>query len=129
MENRHIKNFEKFNESFSKLKDEEKIQLKNIVDGLADKSSEKVYTNSEVANPRGLARNPFYKTGQRKLKGLGNPYSNIVPGSVEKNGKEITAKVKHGMEYESGKKTEFTSVVKLDTETGEHDIRQEGSSL
>jgi hypothetical protein len=125
----HIYNFEKFNESFTKLKDDEKILLKQIVDELGDKSSDKTYTNSEVANPRGLARNPFYKSGQRKLKGLGNPYSNIVPGSVEKNGKEITAKVKHGMDYESGKKTEFTSIITLNTETGDYDIRQEESSL
>jgi hypothetical protein len=125
----HIYNFEKFNESFTKLKDDEKILLKQIVDELGDKSSDKTYTNSEVANPRGLARNPFYKSGQRKLKGLGNPYSNIVPGSVEKIGKEITAKVKHGMDYESGKKTEFTSIITLNTETGDYDIRQEESSL
>ena len=125
----HIYNFEKFNESFTKLKDDEKILLKQIVDELGDKSSDKTYTNSEVANPRGLARNPFYKSGQRKLKGLGNSYSNIVPGSVEKNGKEITAKVKYGMEYESGKRTEFTSVITLNTETGDYDIRQEESSL
>lgn len=111
-------------ESFSSLSDEQKIKLQTIVREITDNSMEKVGGNSEVANPRGKARNPFYDRGSRQLQGLGKPFGAIVPGSVEKKDGKITAEVSHGVEYESGLKKAYKSVITMDEKTLEYSVEK-----
>tara|TARA_R110000772_G_C13290824_1_gene437968 strand:+ start:515 stop:886 length:372 start_codon:yes stop_codon:yes gene_type:complete len=116
--------FIKTYESFSSLTEEQKIKLQTIVNNITDSSMEKVPTNSEVANPRGKARNPFYDKGMRPLQGLGKPFGSIVPGSVNKEKDVITAEVSHGVNYESGLKKEYKSIIKMDAKTLEYEVEK-----
>ena len=101
-------------EKFTSLSDDEKIQLHKIVDKIKEGSTDMVTTNSEVSKPSGV----------RKLQGLGQPFASIIPGSVSKDSKIITAEVEHGMEYESGRKVELKSTITLDTSDMTHDIQK-----
>tara|TARA_R110000772_G_scaffold20466_5_gene56836 strand:+ start:5876 stop:6247 length:372 start_codon:yes stop_codon:yes gene_type:complete len=121
--------FIKTYESFSSLNDEQKIKLQTIVDEITDNSMEKVNGNSEVANPRGKARNPFYDRGSRKLQGLGKPFGSIVPGTVVKEKGVITAEVSHGVEYESGLKKDYKSIITMDEKTLEYSVKKIQSNL
>ena len=111
-------------ESFSSLSDDQKSKLHSIVEEIKDQSMEKVNGNSEVANPRGEARNPFYDRGDRQLQGLGKSFGSIVPGSVEKKNGKITAEVTHGVNYESGLKKEYKSVITMDEKTLEYSVKK-----
>ena len=111
-------------ESFSSLTEEQKIKLHKIVNDIMEGSMERVLSNSEVANPRGKARNPFYDRGTRKLQGLGKPFGNIVPGSVNKEKDVITAEVSHGVKYESGLIKEYKSIIKMDAKTLEYEVEK-----
>lgn len=111
-------------ESFSSLTEEQKIKLHKIVNDIMEGSMERVPSNSEVANPRGKARNPFYDRGTRKLQGLGKPFGNIVPGSVNKEKDVITAEVSHGVKYESGLIKEYKSIIKMDAKTLEYEVEK-----
>lgn len=121
--------FIKTYESFSSLTDEQKIMLQSAVEEIKDSSMEKVSTNSEVSNPRGDARNPFYDRGERKLDGLGEPFGSIVPGSVTKNGNTITAEVTHGVKYNSGLRKEYKSVITMDAKTLEYTTKKISTDL
>lgn len=121
--------FVKTFESFSSLTDEQKSKLHSIVEEIKDNSIEKVNGNSEVANPRGKARNPFYDRGDRALQGLGKPFASIVPGSVTKEKGSITAEVTHGVKYESGKRTEYKSIIKMDEKTLEYSVKKISTDL
>lgn len=121
--------FIKTYESFSSLTEEQKIKLQTIVNDITDSSMEKVTGNSEVANPRGKARNPFYDRGSRKLQGLGKPFGSIIPGSVNKEKDVITAEVSHGVKYESGLKKEYKSIIKMDAKTLEYDVEKISTDL
>lgn len=116
--------FIKTYESFSSLTEEQKIKLHKIVNDIMEGSMERVPSNSEVANPRGKARNPFYDRGTRKLQGLGKPFGNIVPGSVSKEKDVITAEVSHGVKYESGLIKEYKSIIKMDAKTLEYEVEK-----
>lgn len=116
--------FIKTYESFSSLTEEQKIKLHKIVNDIMEGSMERVPSNSEVANPRGKARNPFYDRGTRKLQGLGKPFGNIVPGSVNKEKDVITAEVSHGVKYESGLIKEYKSIIKMDAKTLEYEVEK-----
>lgn len=122
---RHMKTFE----SFSTLSEEQKIKLHTIVTEITDGSMEKVSSNSEIANPRGLARNPFYDRGSRKLQGLGKPFGSIVPGSVNKKDGIITAEVSHGVKYESGLIKGYISYIKMDAKTLEYEVERKETQL
>lgn len=111
-------------ESFSSLTEEQKIKLHKIVNDIMEGSMERVPSNSEVANPRGKARNPFYDRGTRKLQGLGKPFGNIIPGSVNKEKDVITAEVSHGVKYESGLIKEYKSIIKMDAKTLEYEVEK-----
>jgi hypothetical protein len=116
-------------ESFSSLTEDQKKKLHSIVEEIKDNSTEKVGGNSEVANPRGRARNPFYDRGSRKLDGLGKPFAGIVPGSVVKEKGVIKAEVEHGMEYESGLKKRYKTAIEMDEKTLEYSIKKIKSDL
>lgn len=127
---KRIKNFNNFvNESFSSLTDEEKSHLQIVVDKLKGETEEKIPYNSEVANPRGKAKNPFYDRGSRKLDGLGKSFASIVPGTVNKKGDVITAEVSHGVEFESGLKTENKTLVEMDKKTFEYTTKKIETNL
>jgi hypothetical protein len=132
---KHIKDFGQFlneevtNESFSSLTDEQKNAIHTAIEDIKDNSMEKVNGNSEVANPRGKARNPFYDRGDRELQGLGKPFGNIVPGSVVKDGGKIKVEVAHGVNYESGLNKEYKSVIEMDAKTLEHTVKKIETNL
>lgn len=119
----HIKKFNSWliNENFSSLEDQIKMKIHEILNEIEDQSIEKVDTNSEVANPRSLARNPFYKRGSRNLQGYGESYRGIVSGSVEDTGSDIEFKVEHGAKYSNGKKTFYITHVKLNKDSLEYE--------
>jgi len=121
--------FVKTFESFSSLTEEQKIKLQTIVEEIKENSTEKVGGNSEVANPRGKARNPFYDRGSRKLDGLGQSYASIIPGSVTKEKGIIYAEVKHGMKYESGLTKDYKSCIEMDEKTLEYTTKKLGEDL
>jgi hypothetical protein len=116
-------------ESFSSLTEEQKIKLQTIVNSITDSSMEKVSTNSEVANPKGEARNPFYDRGSRQLQGLGKPFGAIVPGSVNKVKDVITAEVSHGVKYESGLNKQYKSIITMDAKTLEYEVAKTETDL
>lgn len=132
---KHVKDFGHFinennvNESFSSLTDEQKNTIHVAIEEIRDSSMEKVNGNSEVANPRGKARNPFYDRGDRQLQGLGKPFGNIVPGSVVKEDGLIKVCVEHGVEYESGLRKEYKSEIEMDAKTLEYSIKKIETSL
>lgn len=121
--------FIKTYESFSSLTDEQKSKLQSIVEEIKDGSMEKVSTNSEVANPKGEARNPFYDRGERRLDGLGEPFGSIVPGSVSKDKGTITCEVTHGVKYNSGLRKEYKSVITMDAKTLEYTTKKISTDL
>jgi len=120
-----IKNFKSWliNENFSTLDESLKIRIHEILQEIKDQSIEKVDTNSEVSNPRSLARNPFYKRGSRQLQGYGQSYSGILPGSVEDKSDSVEFKVEHGTKYSNNKKTYLLTHVVLDKNTMEYEKR------
>jgi hypothetical protein len=117
---KYVKTFE----SFSSLSEEQKIKLHQIVEEITNNSMERVDTNSEVANPKGLAKNPFYDRGSRKLQGLGKPFGSIVPGSVRKEKGTIYAEVSHGVQYESGLKKDYITCIEMDEKTLEYTTKR-----
>lgn len=116
-------------ESFSTLTDEQKNTIHIAIEEIKDNSIEKVNGNSEVANPRGKARNPFYDRGNRQLQGLGKPFAGIVPGSVIKEGGVIKVTVTHGTNYKSGLKKEYKSIIEMDAKTLDYSIKKIESNL
>ena len=132
---KHIKTFgnfineDKTNESFSSLSDEQKNVIHTVIEEIKDNSMEKVNGNSEVANPKGKARNPFYDRGDRALQGLGKPFANIVPGSVNKEDGIIEVEVSHGVNYESGLNKEYKSLIKMDAKTLEYTVKKIETNL
>jgi len=122
---KYVKTFE----SFSSLTEEQKIKLHTIVDEIRDNSMEKVGGNSEVSNPRGVAKNTFYDRGSRQLQGLGKPFGTIVPGSVRKEKGTIYAEVKHGVKYESGLNKEYITCIEMDEKTLEYTTKKVNTYL
>ena len=122
---KYVKTFE----SFSSLTEEQKIKLHTIVEKIRDNSMEKVDTNSEVSNPTGKAKNPFYDRGSRQLQGLGQPFGSIVPGSVTKEKGTIHADVKHGVKYESGLNKEYITHIEMDEKTLEYTTKRKKTDL
>jgi len=116
--------FIKTYESFSTLSEEQKTALNTALAEVKDSSAEKVNINSDVVNPKGIAKNPLYDRGQRELDGLGKAYGEFVPGSINKDKNIITAEVIHGVKYSTNKKTEFKSVITMDAKPLEYTIKK-----
>lgn len=117
------------NESFSSLSEEEKSKLHLIMNEIINDSREKVNGNSEVANPKGKASNPFYDRGTRDLEGLGKPFGSFVPGSINKKDGKIEAIVEHGMNYESGLKKRYKTKIEMDAKTFEYSTKKIDTEL